>query len=142
MSNFHFSKNLTCRNWTFIRISVSRLFEWPAFGGPKILVYIYLYICIYRERETEREIFMLSTTLPKYNHAYENTVERHWLSAGEASRSAFHTVHGPSVVARGHACHRGVLGLPDTQPILYMYSFISLYIYIYIFIYNSSMYSS
>ena len=31
----------------FIKISVFRLFVWPAFGVPKILVYIYMYIYIY-----------------------------------------------------------------------------------------------
>ena len=40
-NTFPFSqKSIFFENSTFLRISVSRLFLWPAFGGPKTLVFI------------------------------------------------------------------------------------------------------
>ena len=40
-------KNIFCQKYKFIKISVFRRCSWPAFGGPKILVYIYIYVFVY-----------------------------------------------------------------------------------------------
>ena len=45
-----FSNIHILENYKVIKISVFRLFSWPAFGGLKVLVYIYTYIYIYYTR--------------------------------------------------------------------------------------------
>ena len=42
--SFFVIKTHTSQRYKFIEISFIRLLSWPAFGGPKILVYIYTYI--------------------------------------------------------------------------------------------------
>ena len=56
-SIYFFQKAPFCNNQTFIRVSVLRSCVWPAFGGPKILIYIYMYTCIYENTQIYIYIF-------------------------------------------------------------------------------------
>ena len=45
--SFRYKKSIFFKKFDFKEISVLWRFVWPAFGGPKTLIYIYIYIYIY-----------------------------------------------------------------------------------------------